>query len=331
MITAEGQGLVGRDQGAGERPSAREGGQAAAPGRDGALSGVPAGLPALARALKLQQKASKVGFDWNDPKAVIAKIREETDEIEAELDAAIASKRRGRDRRPAVRRRQPRAPPRCRSRERAARTNLKFERRFAAIEDALAARGQDAGQMRRSPRWTRSGTAGERRRKERPLRSGLGAKRLLRASCAWRRRGAAGLGARRHAHRHADWPSSRIALAITSVWRCSQLTPGAVGRIEHQIEHDAPRREPRLDRGKQRIDPLPGQRRHQHRPALRAAAASADSQPRRASAVEPVDLVPDFDDAVASLRLDAELAQHVLDVLRLRLACPHARRRGRAG
>jgi ATP diphosphatase len=48
---------------------------------------VSAGLPALTRALKLQQKASKVGFDWNDPKAVIAKIREETDEIEAALEA----------------------------------------------------------------------------------------------------------------------------------------------------------------------------------------------------------------------------------------------------
>src|SRR5437660_3034907 len=54
-------------------------------GRDGALSGVSPGLPALARALKLQQKASKVGFDWNDPKAVIAKIREEADESEPEL------------------------------------------------------------------------------------------------------------------------------------------------------------------------------------------------------------------------------------------------------
>src|SRR6185295_4905020 len=42
-------------------------------GRDGALSGVSPGLPALARARKLQQKASKGGFDWNDPKAVIAK------------------------------------------------------------------------------------------------------------------------------------------------------------------------------------------------------------------------------------------------------------------
>ncbi|MBV9556101.1 MAG: nucleoside triphosphate pyrophosphohydrolase, partial [Pseudolabrys sp.] len=50
----------------------------------GALAGVPVALPALTRALKLQQKAGKVGFDWNDPRAVLAKIREEADEIEAE-------------------------------------------------------------------------------------------------------------------------------------------------------------------------------------------------------------------------------------------------------
>src|SRR5262249_55963729 len=55
--------------------------------REGALAGVPVVLPALTRALKLQQKASKVGFDWNDPRAVLAKIREEADEIEAALDA----------------------------------------------------------------------------------------------------------------------------------------------------------------------------------------------------------------------------------------------------
>jgi ATP diphosphatase len=40
----------------------------------------------LTRALKLQDKAGHVGFDWNDPRAVLAKIREEADEIEAELD-----------------------------------------------------------------------------------------------------------------------------------------------------------------------------------------------------------------------------------------------------
>src|ERR1051325_8023992 len=63
-------------------------GRAPAPGRDGSLSGVSPGLQALARALKLQQKAGKVGFDWNDPKAVLAKIREEADEIALELDAS---------------------------------------------------------------------------------------------------------------------------------------------------------------------------------------------------------------------------------------------------
>src|SRR5689334_8080873 len=56
----------------------------AAPG--GALAGVPVALPALTRALKLQDKAGSVGFDWNDARAVLAKIREEADEIEAELD-----------------------------------------------------------------------------------------------------------------------------------------------------------------------------------------------------------------------------------------------------
>src|SRR5215467_9998005 len=47
----------------------------------GALAGVPVALPALTRALKLQAKAGKVGFDWNDAGAVLAKIREETGEI----------------------------------------------------------------------------------------------------------------------------------------------------------------------------------------------------------------------------------------------------------
>ena len=51
------------------------------------LAGVPLALPALTRALKLQNKAGEVGFDWNDPQAVLAKIREEADEIEAELKA----------------------------------------------------------------------------------------------------------------------------------------------------------------------------------------------------------------------------------------------------
>ncbi len=56
----------------------------------GVLSGVPEGMPALTRAVKLQAKASAVGFDWNDPRAVIAKMREELAEIEAALDAGDA-------------------------------------------------------------------------------------------------------------------------------------------------------------------------------------------------------------------------------------------------
>ena len=52
----------------------------------GTLAGVPVGLPALTRALKLQAKASQVGFDWTDPRAVLRKIREEADEIEEALD-----------------------------------------------------------------------------------------------------------------------------------------------------------------------------------------------------------------------------------------------------
>lgn len=48
---------------------------------EGALSGVPLPFPALTRALKLQEKASRVGFDWNDAGAVLEKIREELDEV----------------------------------------------------------------------------------------------------------------------------------------------------------------------------------------------------------------------------------------------------------
>ncbi|MES2906232.1 MAG: nucleoside triphosphate pyrophosphohydrolase, partial [Pseudomonadota bacterium] len=37
------------------------------------LDGVPLAMPALHRAIKLQEKASSVGFDWNDPRAVLTK------------------------------------------------------------------------------------------------------------------------------------------------------------------------------------------------------------------------------------------------------------------
>ena len=51
------------------------------------LDGVPTPLPGLTRAVKLQEKAGRVGFDWADARLVLEKIREETAEVEAELAA----------------------------------------------------------------------------------------------------------------------------------------------------------------------------------------------------------------------------------------------------
>jgi ATP diphosphatase len=108
---------------------------------DGVLASVPVTLPALTRALKLQSKASKVGFDWNDPRAVLRKIREETDEIEAALDGggSEAAAEVGDLLFAAVNlARHLHADPEAMLRQ----TNRKFERRFASIESALAAKGK---------------------------------------------------------------------------------------------------------------------------------------------------------------------------------------------
>jgi MazG family protein len=53
----------------------------------GVLDGVTLGLPALTRASKLGGRASRVGFDWPDPGAVLDKVREETDELQQALAA----------------------------------------------------------------------------------------------------------------------------------------------------------------------------------------------------------------------------------------------------
>ena len=106
------------------------------------LSSVKAGLPALTRAMELQRKAGSVGFDWNDPRAVLKKIREEADEIEAELDRADKDELAGEtgDLLFAVVNlaRHVKADPEMALRG----ANAKFERRFAYIERALEAQGR---------------------------------------------------------------------------------------------------------------------------------------------------------------------------------------------
>ncbi len=51
------------------------------------LSGVPAALPALIKAYRIQEKAAHVGFDWDEPSQVWDKVKEETAEVEAEINA----------------------------------------------------------------------------------------------------------------------------------------------------------------------------------------------------------------------------------------------------
>lgn len=53
----------------------------------GALDGVTLGLPALLRAQKLGRRAARAGFDWAHVKDVVEKLREELDELTAEVDA----------------------------------------------------------------------------------------------------------------------------------------------------------------------------------------------------------------------------------------------------
>ncbi len=108
----------------------------------GVLAGVAKNLPALTRAEKLQKRAARVGFDWDDPKAVLAKLAEESaelvearekltqDQVEEEMGdllfvMANLARHLGVDPEQALRR-----------------TNAKFERRFNAVEENLQASGK---------------------------------------------------------------------------------------------------------------------------------------------------------------------------------------------
>jgi XTP/dITP diphosphohydrolase len=54
-------------------------------GNKSVLAGVPEALPSLIKAYRIQDKARNVGFDWEDKQDVWKKVREELDELEAEL------------------------------------------------------------------------------------------------------------------------------------------------------------------------------------------------------------------------------------------------------
>lgn len=107
------------------------------------LHGVGKGLPALLRAAKIQKKAAKVGFDWPDEAGVLAKIREELEELESAIQEgnpdrvgeelgdllfSVVNLARFRKIDPEVL---------------MADANAKFEQRFAAMEHDLKQRGLD--------------------------------------------------------------------------------------------------------------------------------------------------------------------------------------------
>ncbi|MBL8687898.1 MAG: nucleoside triphosphate pyrophosphohydrolase [Rhodospirillaceae bacterium] len=126
-----------------EATKAAERAEKAKRGPASALDGVALALPALMRAEKLQKRAARVGFDWPEARQVLDKIEEEIGELRAEIEAgapkdavedevgdllfALANLARHLKVDPEA------ALRRC---------NAKFERRFHAIEKALAAEGR---------------------------------------------------------------------------------------------------------------------------------------------------------------------------------------------
>lgn len=117
------------------------------PETESALSGVPRDLPALMKAYKLQKKASKVGFDWDNAGDVLAKIREEVDELEE----AIASRAPAEEQMLELGDLLFAATNAARfigadPEEALTRTNRKFVSRFQYIEQQLSKRGTSASQ-----------------------------------------------------------------------------------------------------------------------------------------------------------------------------------------
>lgn len=122
----------------------------------GLLGGVKTALPGFVRAMKLQQKASSVGFDWNDARLVLDKLAEEAEEVRE----AIKSKQQS-DIEDEIGdllfvvvnlARHTKVDPEVALQ----RANAKFTQRFGAIESALAAQGralQDASLEEMEALW----------------------------------------------------------------------------------------------------------------------------------------------------------------------------------
>ncbi len=121
-----------------------------------ALEGVTVGLPGLTRALKLQKRAARVGFDWPEARQVLDKISEEIEELRAEMDS-LADQGKQSD---AARQerlsdefgdtlfamanlaRHLKIDPEAALRG----TNAKFERRFRMVEQRLAEEGVETAE-----------------------------------------------------------------------------------------------------------------------------------------------------------------------------------------
>lgn len=128
--------------------------KAAANGRTPSiLDGIAAGLPSVTRALKLQRRAARVGFDWAEPAPILDKIVEEVSELRHELVDAGTPNASRRDRLEDevgdilfavvnLARRLEIDPDQA-----LRRTNAKFDRRFRFIEQQLEKQAQTAGDV----------------------------------------------------------------------------------------------------------------------------------------------------------------------------------------
>ncbi|MCK8783736.1 nucleoside triphosphate pyrophosphohydrolase [Roseomonas sp. NAR14] len=128
---------------------AQKAAERAARAETGTLAGLPAGLPALTRAAKLTRRAARVGFDWPDAEAVLEKLDEEVAELRAELprEGEDGDRTRLKDEMgdllfvlANLARKLDLDPEEC-----LRGANAKFERRFGAVEQALAAEGKAPG------------------------------------------------------------------------------------------------------------------------------------------------------------------------------------------